>query len=393
MGKTIIKKILIFLLMNNLKRIERLQQLSKEKGFDLFIVVNPVNLFYLTGNFFKGLLLVSERKLLALVKRPLEVLKNLPFEGKILKSLKDLLPNMEGARSVGIDLKGLKYGEAERFLKVLGSFELRPADELIWELRMIKDGEEIKCLQRAGKILSLAIKKWIKKIKFGMTELEASGLLELELRKKGHPGFTRSSLGFELTYGYLISGKVGLNSTPFYTGEGGKGVEGFPGGASFKKINLKEPILLDFSGFYRGYYVDQTRMASFGPCKKGALFFAASLGIHRYLQKKVRPGMLAEEVWGLAVEKVEGYGLGEYFMKHGEEMKFVGHGVGLEIDEPPALAEGQKMILKEGMVLALEPKFHVPNIGVIGLEDTYFLTKKGLQRITPFPRKWIMLPI
>jgi Xaa-Pro aminopeptidase len=109
------------------------------------------------------------------------------------------------------------------------------------------------------------------------------------------------------------------------------------------------------------------------------------------LEEKVRPGMLAEEVWALAVSVVEKLGLRGYFMHHGEPMKFVGHGVGLQIDEPPALAEGQKTPLRAGMVLAIEPKFHVPELGVVGLEDTFYLTPKGLKRITTFSREWIFL--
>ena len=78
-------------------------------------------------------------------------------------------------------------------------------------------------------------------------------------------------------------------------------------------------------------------------------------------------------------------------MSHGEQLKFVGHGVGLQIDEPPYLALNKKEVIKENMVIALEPKFHVPELGVIGIEDTFLVTKEGLRKLTVTSRKWILL--
>jgi Xaa-Pro dipeptidase len=99
-------------------------------------------------------------------------------------------------------------------------------------------------------MLSQAIREWLPHLKPGMQEIVASALLEEKLRMKGHPGYTRSTLGFELTFGYLISGCEGLYATPFILVKG-KRSRGFPGGASFKEIKEGEPILFDFSGFSR----------------------------------------------------------------------------------------------------------------------------------------------
>jgi len=373
------------------RRIKALKELTREDSNSSFLILNLINLFYFTGVFFRGALLISNETLKLFIKRPANVYFSLPgVQALQLKSLKDLLSHLTKGK-VYVDLNFLSFSEAKKLLKVLSDFEVLDGSGFIWEVRCLKSEYEVSCLKRAARMLSESIKEWLPLLKPGMQEIVASALLEEKLRIRGHPGYTRSALGFELTFGYLISGREGLSATPFYTGEGGIGVKGFPGGASHKEIKEGEPILFDFSGYFRGYYVDQTRMASFGKVKGAMDFYRASLEVLKTLEERVKPGMLAEEVWQIAVYVVEKLGLRNYFMHHGEPMKFVGHGVGLQIDEPPALAEGQKIPLKAGMVLAIEPKFHVPELGVVGLEDTFYLTSQGLKRITTFSRQWLHL--
>jgi len=228
-------------------------------------------------------------------------------------------------------------------------------------------------------------------LKPGISEIHASAILEKELRILGHPGMTRSLYGFELTCGHLISGKKALTPSHTLTGQGGKGIFGFPYGASTKKIGKSDPILIDFSGYFEGYYIDQTRMASFKPIKKVEPFFKTALKILTTLEKEIKPGVESGMLYEMSLSIAEKEGLEEFFMAHGEKLKFVGHGVGLQIDEPPALAYGQKILLEENMVIALEPKFHVPDLGVIGIEETFLVTKEGLKRLNTTSRDWIFL--
>ncbi len=375
-------------------RLKALKKGISQRGIDACLVFSLVNLYYFTGEWIKGFLLLTKEEAKLFVKRPFFQVKgkaNLsiyPFES--FKKLPEILTK-HSLKKIGLEFRAFSWEEGEKLKGVLSDFKLFPVDSLIWELRMIKSSYEIECQKRASRLLSQALKESLPLLKPGMKEIEASAILEKALRVRGHPGYTRSSNKFELAYGYFISGKEGLFALPFTTGEGGKGVEGFPGGASFKKIKKGEPLLIDYGGFYRGYYVDQTRMASFGECKGAKDFFEASLEIMKTLEKKGRAGVPCEDLYFLAEGVAEKYGFKEYFMCHGEKINFVGHGVGLEIDEPPVICPGNKAVLKENMVLALEPKFHVPELGVIGLEDTFVVTKEGLKRITTFPRKWIYL--
>ncbi len=376
------------------RRLKTFQSKLIEKDIDGAFIFSTLNIFYFTALFIKGVLFVGKREITLYVKRPTQWLKKkslLPLSS--LDSLRKLYEIIEERRlkRIGIDFKAFTYEEGRKLFDGFSGYEIVNIDEVIWDLRTKKSVYEIKCMKRASQRLTKALKRSLEFIKPGMSELEASSIIEKYLREFGHPGYTRSQNRFELSFGYFISGREGLYPIPFTTGEGGKGVFGFPGGASFKKLKKNEPILMDFSGFYGGYYVDQTRMASFGKCKSATPFFRASLEVLKTLERETKPGIPAEEVYFLAEAVVEKWGFQAYFMHHGEKIRFIGHGVGLEIDEPPVLAEKNKTPLEENMVIALEPKFHIPELGVIGLEDTFVVTKEGLKRLTTYPRRWIYL--
>ncbi len=376
-------------------RIKNFRKKLEEKNLQLALIFSPLNIFYFSGTFVRGVLLIGLSEVRLLVNRPFERAKKeslVPCES--LKSLKGLPAQIKAIGSfkkIGIEAGFLNHEIFLRYKELLSEWELEGIDALIMGTRMIKSPYEISCIKKAGKMLDKALKLALPLFKPGMKELEASAILEKELRILGHPGMIRSAYGFELFYGHLLSGKEAIIPTHTITGQGGKGVFGFPGGASTKKIKTSDPILIDFSGFFEGYYIDQTRMASFKPLKKAEPFFKTSLKILETLEKEVKPeiesGILYEI--GLSIAKEEG--MEEFFMSHGERLKFIGHGVGLQIDEPPALAYGQKIPLKENMVIALEPKFHVPELGVIGIEETFVITQKGLKRLNSTPRDWIFL--
>jgi len=365
------------------------------KSLQLALILSPINIFYFTGTFARGVLLIGLSQTKLLVNRPFErAKKESLIECEYLKSLKDLptyIKSFNSQKTIGIEKNFLNLEEYFRYQEILSNWELEGIDFLLMETRMVKTPYEINCIKKAGEILDRALKIALNQIKPGMKEIEASALIEKELRISGHPGITRSLYGFELTYGHLISGKESLIPIYAITGQGGRGIPGFQGGASFKKIKNSDPILIDFSGYFEGYYIDQTRMASFKPLKIAETFYKTSLKILNTLEKEIKPGIKCGEVYEKAQFIVKNEKLEEFFMAHGGKVKFIGHGVGLQIDEVPVLALGQKTPLKENMVIALEPKFHVPNLGVIGIEETFLVTKRGLKKLNYTLRDWIFL--
>ena len=375
-------------------RIKNFQQKIKSQKLEAVLVFSPLNIFYFTNTFVKGVLLISNKETKLFVHRPLERAKKesfIPCEYlPHLKSLSEYLKKLN-IFNIGIECKSFDIEGFNKIKKIFDNISIKCIDNLILEERMIKTPYEINCVIEAGKRLNQALRKALPQFKPGMKEIEASAIIEKELRLRGHPGWIRSFWGFEIPYGYLISGKEALEPVHFITGEGGKGICGFPGGATNKKIKKKDPILIDFSGYFKGYYIDQTRMASFEKIPEAEEFYQIALKILKTLEKETKPGIRAEEIYERSLYIVQKNGFKKYFMNHGGGVKFIGHGVGLQIDEPPTIAQDQKIELKENMIIALEPKFHVPDLGVIGLEDTYLITKNGLKRLTKTPRKWILL--
>ncbi len=368
-------------------RIKRLWEIAKKENIDAIVVSSPLHIFYLARTFVRGCLIITKDEARLFVNRPVSrAKKESLYPVEEIRSLKEL-PNILAKLQVK---KPGAEGQIGGLLKE--HFETKDISPLFIEARKIKTPFEISCLKKAASMLNRALKRALKKFKPGMTELEASAELEKELRILGHPGITRSFNGFEMGMGHLISGKAGLFPIHIPTGQGGKGVPGFPGGASKNKLKEDDPIIIDFSGYYQGYYVDQARMVSFKPLKEAEEAYKWAVKIVKTLASKIKPGVLSEEAFEMACEIAYSSPFKKFFMLHGDRLlKFVGHGVGLQIDEPPVLAAKQKEKLEEGMVIALEPKFHIANLGVVGIEDTFVITKEGLKRLTKTSQKWIKI--
>jgi Xaa-Pro aminopeptidase len=147
---------------------------------------------------------------------------------------------------------------------------------------------------------------------------------------------------------------------------------------------LNEPILIDIGCCIDGYVIDQTRTVVVGRLDEQLTHaYRISESILRSTEAYLRPGTMCDELYVLAVEQAAQSGLSEFFMGFGaDQVKFLGHGIGLEIDELPVLAKGFKIPLEAGMVIAIEPKFTFPGRGVVGIENSYLITAQGYTKLT-----------
>ena len=155
-------------------------------------------------------------------------------------------------------------------------------------------------------------------------------------------------------------------------------------GAGFRKIGRNEPIGIDYGVAINGYIGDQFRTYVVGTLSERLKrAFACSQDILSLLVDKTRPGISCAELYKAAAQMADQEGLAEFFMGYGEgQVNFIGHGIGLEIDEYPIISPRFEGQLENGMVIALEPKFVFPQTGVVGLEDDYVMTAEGLKRLT-----------
>ena len=150
--------------------------------------------------------------------------------------------------------------------------------------------------------------------------------------------------------------------------------------------------MIDMSGNYTAYQTDMTRVYAIGKLPEKA---CKAHETARQIQEKItdiaRPGTSCSQIYKIAEEIAVRANLSANFMGTRQQAKFVGHGVGLQINEPPVFTPRSSEILLPGMTFALEPKFVIPGTGAVGIENTFLVTENGLEKITQFPEDIVEL--
>jgi Xaa-Pro aminopeptidase len=221
--------------------------------------------------------------------------------------------------------------------------------------------------------------------KAGMTDLEFQIEIERLMRLHGSLGLFRSyGENMDIYMGSLLAGENAGAPSPFDFALGGAGASpALPLGASGERIKKGDTIMVDMAGNYTPWMTDMTRVFSAG--KTIGLAYRAhqvSIDIHNRIMDMVKPGTGCAELYNLSMEMVVKNNLESYFMGIKQQAKFVGHGVGLEINEPPVLTPRSKELLEPNIVFALEPKFVIPEAGAVGIENTYLVTADGIEKLT-----------
>ena len=205
----------------------------------------------------------------------------------------------------------------------------------------------------------------------------------------GHEGLVRMHrFGSEMHVGGVLSGPSAAMPTWHQAVMGGSGLSpALPHGASRRRIGRGEPVAIDLCGISHGYIADETRTFVVGSLDEEADdALRATQVILKALEADLVPGASTEGLWQRAEELAQSLGVAEGFMGvESTKMRFIGHGVGLELDELPVLAHRMPGELKEGAVVALEPKVVLPGIGVLGEENTYYVKPGGPRVITRAP--------
>ena len=372
------------------RRLAGFQAALRDEGLDGALVVQEVDLFYLSGTAQSAHLVVPADGEPALYVR--KVLERARSESPLdrvepLRSLRDLpgalsACGLAGGR-LGLELDVLPAALYFGYARRLDGFELADCSPAIRRLRSVKSAWEVANVRAAADMLA-RVPEWVARhARPGMAERELSAELERELRIAGHQGVVRFR-GFnqELFYGSVLAGPSaavpGATETPIV----GPGPNvSVSKGASARPIARGEPIVVDLCGSHEGYLADQTRTFSFGPLDdRFREAHAAARDILHRVAEAAAPGATGAALYDRSLELADGM---EGFMGAGSErVSFVGHGFGLEIDELPLLARGWDEPLAEGMVFALEPKFVFPGEGAVGIENSYLVTSGGAEALT-----------
>ena len=381
------------------RRLGAFQEALRANGLAGALVVQDVDLYYLAGTAQSAHLIVpAEGEPALLVRKTLERARGeTPLERvEPLRSLRELPAALAACGVVrgrlGLELDVLPAASYFGYARRLERFELADCSAILRRIRSVKSTWELANIRPAAEMLSHVPEWMARHARPGMTEIELAAELERELRLAGHQGVIKFR-GFnqELFYGSVLAGPSGAVPGATETPIVGPGPNiAVSKGASHRQIERGEPILVDLAGAWEGYLADQTRTFSLGPLDRRFVeaYEAARAILHR-VADAVRPGVTGAALYARALELA---GDREGFMGAGEErVSFVGHGIGLEIDELPLLARGWEEPLEGGMVFALEPKFLFGGEGAVGIENSYLVTGEGAERLTGAPEELLEL--
>jgi Xaa-Pro dipeptidase len=381
-------------------RIARLQEALAAQGVDLALIRQPADLYYYAGTLADGFLAVPvEGAPKFLVRRPQERLAaaETPWDLVFYRDFGDLpalLNELSGPRpqAVGLELDVLPAALYLRFqTKIFPGLALKDISPLIRRQRMVKSAYELTQIRRAAAILDETFAEVPELLRPGLTELELSAAIEYRLRLRCHQGLIRlRNFNLEMFFGHVLSGHAGLELAYTDTPSGGLGLgPAFPQGPSLKPLAPGEPIIVDIGSCVNGYIADMTRLFVLNDLPPAAWrAYDLTLELFQYFETEARPGVRPGDLYQALCSRVDRAGLGEVFMGRGaERVGFIGHGVGLELDEFPLISARFPYPLEADMVVAFEPKFFVPGVGLVGLEDTGRITPAGVEWLTRVTRE------
>jgi Xaa-Pro dipeptidase len=374
-----------------------IQKKLREKGIDGLLILQRVDLFYFSGTAQNGFLYMpAEGAPLLLIKKhlPRARAESLLDHVVAINSIKEI-PRRVAAfyggppRVVGLELDVLPVSYFRKLEGLLGARSYADAAPLILRTRMVKSGWEIEQMEKTAQMSAKTFDYVRSAIRPGLTEIEFAGMVETFARKLGHGAMLR--MRDFLTEGYpwhLLSGKsggmVGLLDSP---ASGAGTSPAFPCGAGHKPLAADEPIMVDFSSVLNGYHLDETRMVAIGSLPDRAMAACqAAIDIRDTVLDTVKPGVTLAELFDTSVERAAELGYEEQYLGPPDnKVVFIGHGVGLELVEPPIIARGRKDRLVPGMTLALEPKMVFENEFCAGIEDVFLVTETGYRMISQLP--------
>jgi Xaa-Pro dipeptidase len=300
---------------------------------------------------------------------------------------------LESGSTIGLELDVLPARLYLGYRRRLPDHELEDCSPAVRRVRARKSDWELARMRAAAEQVRQGAEAVPALIRVGVTESQVQLEVERVLRLAGHQGQLRFR-GFnqEMHYGQVLAGPSG--AVPGYSdsplcGPGpnpvlGKGPDGHV-------LAAGDPVIADLVGGHDGWLADQTRTFAVG--RLDADLHAAhdcAVGILRAVEGELRPGTPASSLYDLAEGMAEDAGLVEHFMGAGpQRVRFLGHGVGMEIDELPVLAPGFDGPLEEGNVIAVEPKFVFPGRGAVGIENMYAVTADGFETMTTAPEELI----
>ena len=374
---------------------DRIKALQSRMGdIDGALLFQSADVCYFSGTAQDGLVYVPKiGEPVVMMRRSLErAIQESPLNVSQLKNLRNLKSDLgiPAGATVGLEMDVLPCSFYFRIARALPDAKFVDVSDGIRHIRSVKSEFELGLVREAARILDAGISSVPDYIQEGMKEVDLICHVESVMRSMGHQGSLRfRRFNSIVPLGHVMCGSEGAVPSFLASPTGGRGTSiMFPQGAGFNKIKRNEPILVDTVGIYNGYIADATRIFSLGKLDRELEdAYDAALEIENSIARELRPGRTGRELFELSEALGEKLGYKDYLGGPvGNKCGFVGHGVGLELDEYPVIGPLDHVI-QSNMTVAIEPKMIYPEKGVLGVEDTYLTTSSGAERLTSLPQE------
>jgi len=376
---------------------KHLQEVVPEAGG--LLVFSRLNIYYLTGTMGQGVFwLPLEGEPVLMIRKGVERarmeagLKNI-VEFRSYSDLSGIVSDCGSPfpQKIAAIMSGLTWQLGQLLAAKLNKHEIVSGDHALTLTRSVKSEWELAIMRSCGERHHQCLYEFIpSRIQPGMTEREIAHTCWQVFFEHGHQGMLRMQAhGEEAFLGHVAAGDSGNYPSSFNGPLGLRGehpampVMGYAG----KVWKQDEPLGLDIGFVLDGYQTDKTQVCWAG--KKSSVSDHVKrahdlcIAIQERAAEMAKPGVTPEEIYQASLDMAEKGGYAEGFMGlGGNKVPFLGHGIGLNIDEYPALANGFKAPLQCGMALAIEPKIGIKGTGMVGVENTFEVTSSGAKSIT-----------
>lgn len=373
--------------------IESVRKHLIQAGADAILIAGNANIYYTAGRFFRGYVYIPvSGHAIWFVIKPEFPEAEYTFHIRKPEDIPHLLSKLgiSYPTSLALEFDTLSYSDIERLKKVFPQATAVNGSPMLRKARAVKTTWELQRMREDGIHQAEVYRRVTHAYKEDMTDVQFQVEIEKILRLEGCLGFIRTSGNLmDINLGSVIAGDNADNPSPYDFTMGGAGMHpSLPGGANGTVLRHGQTVMVDMNGSFNGYQTDMTRVWKLGEIPaKARKAHECSIKILRTCEKTGKPGIPIANLYAKAIEIVEKEQLQDFFMGHRQKAPFIGHGIGIELNEQPVVTAKSKDILEENMTIALEPKFVIPGVGAVGVENTYVVTKYGLEPLTIFPEE------
>lgn len=359
--------------------------------WEIVIIFSKINLYYFSGTMQEGMLIIPRNNDATLwVRRSYDraMDESLFQQIRPMESYRDAAGAVKMSETCHVEAEIIPIAFLQRFQKYFPFKNIKSADNQINKTRSVKSTYELSLMKLSGAKHSYVLEQCVPGIlKKGMSEDELVTELYSVMVREGHHGVSR----FAMFDTEMVVGQIGFGDSSIYpayfNGPGGnRGIS--PAvpliGSRERKLEKGDLVFIDVGFGVDGYHTDKTMTYMFGrPLPDRAItYHKKCLEIQNNIARMLRPGNIPAEIYKNIMQDLDPEFAKDFMGFKNRKVKFLGHGIGLQIDEYPVIANGFTEPLELDMTIALEPKIGIEGIGMVGVENTFLVTAKGGRCIT-----------